>query len=502
MNIDRTADRVVMAALVAIGYLAFVTHGDFDLFGISDFKGLTFNSMLLHMLDGRFDVDPAAIRVEAFVRGGRSYAYFGIFPALLRLPLLPFLDLRTTHVERLSCWFAMMTGAAGYVTALRLAFHRVTSLPIRAAMLPPLMAVALLSGPAIMLGADSAIYHEPMLWGWALAMVFVALAFHAMFRSGRFSAATLVGMAAVAGMALLTRVTIGLGLYAALGLMMLGLCLRSDAETGAGVRGVGRRLRQPRFWMSGLVLGGFVIMTGAVNMARWGNPMVFADLHDQTWLIAEYPDRLARLARYGLFDVRRLGFGIGYYFLPIWGDWADAVFPLRDRITDLFDALEMPSSSFFISDPLSVMLAGMAVLGLLRGRIAGERGRLGGLLLLGLAIPPILMMTAWYMAFRYRVEFYPFLAAASCLAAASWAERLQTEDGRSLVGIGRAMTCLALLQIGGSELESLAFRVSAPGPSGYRALSLVDTGEQVIDSLMAGPLTANPTRIAHHPISP
>src|SRR5947209_1391034 len=51
--------------------------------------GLTFNSMLLHLLQGRFDVDPAAIGIEGYVRDGSVFAYFGIFPALLRAILLP-----------------------------------------------------------------------------------------------------------------------------------------------------------------------------------------------------------------------------------------------------------------------------------------------------------------------------------------------------------------------------------------------------------------------------
>ncbi len=50
--------------------------------------GLTFNSMLLHLLHGTFDVDPQAIGDEGSLRNGLIYTYFGIVPALLRLPLL------------------------------------------------------------------------------------------------------------------------------------------------------------------------------------------------------------------------------------------------------------------------------------------------------------------------------------------------------------------------------------------------------------------------------
>src|SRR5438128_4907859 len=50
--------------------------------------GRVFNSMLLHLLQGSFDVDPEAIGREGFVRDGLTYSYFGIALALLRLPFL------------------------------------------------------------------------------------------------------------------------------------------------------------------------------------------------------------------------------------------------------------------------------------------------------------------------------------------------------------------------------------------------------------------------------
>jgi hypothetical protein len=333
-------------------------------------------------------------------------------------------------------------------------------------------------------------------------MVFVALALHAM-TMRRFSTAILVAMAVMAGLCLLTRVTTGLGLYAALGLIMLRLCLGLEGEKGVGVRGMWRRMQQRRIWLPCLVLVALATMAAAVNMARWGNPLVFADMHDQLWLIAKYPDRLPRLARYGLFDIRRLGFGIGYYFLPVWGQWFNGWFPLQDRVADLFDALEMPASSFFLTDPLTMLLAGFALWGLLRGRFTGELDQFGGPLLLGLAVPPLLMMMAWYMAFRYRAEFYPFLAAASCLAAASWAARLQADGCRNLFVVGRVIAYLALLQIGATGIQTLAYRLSLAGPSsGYLGLSLVCADRQLLGSLMAGTLATEPPRIAQRSVSP
>ena len=64
-------------------------------------NGMTFNSMMYHLLAGRFDVDPGAIGNEVFIVNGRAVSYFGIFCALIRLDLAPFLDLTRVDVTRL-----------------------------------------------------------------------------------------------------------------------------------------------------------------------------------------------------------------------------------------------------------------------------------------------------------------------------------------------------------------------------------------------------------------
>jgi hypothetical protein len=75
--------------------------------------------------------------------------------------------------------------------------------------------------------------------------------------------------------------------------------------------------------------------------------------------------------------------------------------------------MELPPGSFLLTDPL---LLGLAVAGIL-----SVRDRIRAALLLGLCIPPVLMLCAISMAHRYREEFYPllFLAALYCLAAPS-----------------------------------------------------------------------------------
>lgn len=76
------APRLPMPLLgIALLHYAFMLGASGELF-VPTVHGMTFNSMALNLLEGRFDVDPATIGDEAFERDGRSYAYFGIFLAL------------------------------------------------------------------------------------------------------------------------------------------------------------------------------------------------------------------------------------------------------------------------------------------------------------------------------------------------------------------------------------------------------------------------------------
>src|SRR5262249_38307953 len=95
---------VVLLYLLPAGYYysILISVGSSGLFDQLP-HGLTFNSMLLHLLRGAFDVDPQAIGDEGIIHNGVTYAYFGILPALLRLFFLPMANFSTTDFSRLSC---------------------------------------------------------------------------------------------------------------------------------------------------------------------------------------------------------------------------------------------------------------------------------------------------------------------------------------------------------------------------------------------------------------
>ncbi len=355
--------------------------------------GQAFRSMAEHLIAGRFDIDPEAIDFEAFIVGDRTLSYFGIFCALLRLPLLAVPALHALDITRLSCLIAVVLGGWFQLRALLLVHDHAPPGPRRDWLTAALAVCILLGGQQIQFLRHS-IYQEIVDWADALSMGFVFLALRGLLRDRGFDARTLAGMAVCAGLALLDRVSFGIGLYAALGLLLL------------------TQWRHPRRAVPAvLLLTGFMVATGVVNAGRWGNPLTFADFTTYALDQDVYPERLGRLSAYGTFNLRRLGIGLSYYVLPIW-TWvrADGSLLFAEAQIAMIDAMELPAGCFPVTDPL---LAGLAVVGVWASVRDRQRASRGLALLLGLSVPPLLMLCAISMAWRYRMEFYPFLVLAA-----------------------------------------------------------------------------------------
>src|SRR4029077_18993727 len=79
---------IVPSFLVALIVCAwFVTWGDWKFFEPEDFCSF-YDAQARSLIEGRLDVPAAAIGSEAFTFQGKTYGYFGIGPALLRIPLV------------------------------------------------------------------------------------------------------------------------------------------------------------------------------------------------------------------------------------------------------------------------------------------------------------------------------------------------------------------------------------------------------------------------------
>ena len=393
-----------------------------------------FPSMAQHILAGRFDVDPDAIGAEGFESGGRTVAYFGIFCALLRIPLV-----LAGHADLDITWWSCLT-AAGLATWFQArAVLLIWSGELRTGrdwLAFGVLLSVLLGGQHIPFLRPS-LFQEPVNWACAQAMAFIWLAMRGLTRPSGFDGRVLSGMALCAGLALLTRVSFGIGLYAALGLLLLV------------------RVRPAGWAAPGMILSLFLLITGLINQDRWGNPLVFADFSRYGLSLDAAPERLGHLAAYGTFNPARIWLNTLYYFAPIW-IWvrADGHVLFAEAQAAMMDAMELPAGSFPLTDGLILLLAAV---GTARVR---DRGRAA--LLVGLAVQPMLILCAISTAHRYRAEFMPFffLAALFGLDAPLWARPVTAR-------FRRVTAAASLFGIIASHAMAVSYAYSPLGPGEY-----------------------------------
>ncbi len=369
---------------------------------------LTFNSMLDHLLHGRFDVDPRIVGAEGYLCNGRVYAYWGVWCALLRLPLWIFHRM-DVDMTTWSCLAAVCVAATAKLRTVLL-FERHAPQGPAAKWATDLMRVYILIGGSEIAYLRSNIYQEIVLWGAAFGAIFVYFAVKGLI-SRQFESSTLGWMALCAGLALLTRVSFGIGLILALSLLIVVLLHQSITATP------GRRPMIQRWKHAVLdchivlplgILAVSIALAGAVNYFRFGHPATFVDFNiyigNKYW-----PDRPLREAAYGLFNLRRIPFGLLYYFFPVWAlQTSSGHFLFEQTQTRWFDMVELPASSFLLTDLLPFCFIALLASALWRRR-ARSLPSLSqcAAIAIGLLAPCILMLTAIAMAYRYRMEFYP-----------------------------------------------------------------------------------------------
>ena len=168
-------------------------------------------------LDGRWDVAPDIVGFEGFEVDGRTYIYFGPWPALLRLPVMLVTDRFDGRLTTVSMTLAMVVLVVA-AHRLNLAVRRIVrgNAPVSRteAVLTAGLAVAALSGPPLWLASQAVVFHEASLWGVAFTVGGMAALLGWIDRpTGWRLAAT----GALAAGAVSSRFTLGLGLMAAMG---------------------------------------------------------------------------------------------------------------------------------------------------------------------------------------------------------------------------------------------------------------------------------------------
>jgi hypothetical protein len=392
-----------VCVLIFVYYWTLLSDGRFLLVAPIPF-GLTFNSMIEYMSRGRFDVDPSSIGFEGFVRDGRTYAYFGVLPALLRWPLLIWPRFAGVDFTALSCAIAATLAAIAKLATVRQARRVMGDAPYARRVTLFVVAIVIFGG-ALVQFLRPAIYEEPLHWASAIAAAFVLLAFRWCVDAPGRRAWHLVAMATLAGLCLLTRVSTSIGLYAACGGVMLTTMIAAwrGRRQGASMASAFRAAVVPS-----LILVAFAVVCGFINYERWGWPLTFMDFRYYNLLPPGDPT-LTIVATYGYFNLSRLWFGLSFYFFPIWMIiGSDGHFLFHAAQERLFHVVEPPPATFLASDPFLCFLTCLGLVWLRRARDTATDRLTAWPVAIGLLIPCILILIAIAVVFRYRMEFYPF----------------------------------------------------------------------------------------------
>ncbi len=358
------------------------------------------------MFHGHLHLPKGSIGIEAFVHGGHDYTYFGLFPSLLRMPVLAVthsFDGKLTAPSMLLAWLV-----TGLFTSLLLWRVRVlvrgNALLGRAEAAAYGALVAAVCGSVLFyLAASPKVSHEDLAWSVALTVgvLFALLGVLERPTRGRALASGLLVLAAG-----LDRGSTGYACVLAAVLVA--------AWFGAGLGG-----REQRRWALPLLAVGMVPLAVmlAVNEAKFGHLFGF-DEADQVWThVNAHRAYFLSVNGGSSFGLRFLPSTLTAYLQPS-GLHVSSVFPYLSLPTapartvgNVVLDQTYPTASITASMPVLFLLGVWGLVSAFRPHAAG-RVRLTCVLLIAAAGAASGVLLFGYIAERYLADFLPFLALA------------------------------------------------------------------------------------------
>ena len=413
---------VALIAVVTVYYLFLLSNGTLQVLA-PELLDKVFDNMLVHLLRGEFTVDRSAIDYEAITQDGKTYTYFGVFPAILRLLAMPFVDIAQAELARLSCLMAVVIFVVLQLRSLLIVHYSLPAGSQIRGLFTVMVAATVLSGPQLYILGSAWVYHEPILWAAVLAAAFNLIVLRTALSGGDFRTSNLALLAALAGLAINTRAPIGVALYLGTGLLIAWEAWSRHAPERTEWRGpasgkvlvsaVSALARDPRISLPVLVLGLLAVAAGIVNFGRWGNPLPFggASGANYTYWIQRHPNVIVTIRDYGVFNLDRIGIAVLYYATGI-----PYILKSVPRFAGFFRSavMEAPPFTPLLTNPLTVILAGVGLYRLwCRPDLQPRSLAMLRIALIGHASAVVLILTFFTFTLRYRFDFAPFITLAA-----------------------------------------------------------------------------------------
>ena len=413
---------VLLVLFAALACFA-VTHGTMDWLG-PEVRSRTFVDMWDHLRQGRFDVDPDVVGREAILVDGKTYAYWGPFPALLRGVIELFVARGDRDWGRASTLLAALIAAAAILVLLHERAERAIPIAADRRSLVFLLSIGWLFGSPLWVTMSSAfLYHEAILWALAWSMLFVVVYFEV--ERGGWTAPRGLLLGASAGFVLLSRVPCGVGPALVLGttVSLVALGVWRFGAPPEPERGVGPGIAAAI--VSYALLFAFALF---VNYGRWGNALEFTPIENYVEHLRD-PARAERFATFGAVNPRRIPTALRYYFVPERANLSRSFpfvampgwDPWKNGRGDSFAYMEPFNVALPVSAPFVVAMTALGLFAFVRRPSAVE-----GLLIGSFALQAGLLLSYMATAMRYQIDLLPLYFVLGLVALPSLATSRRT----------------------------------------------------------------------------
>jgi hypothetical protein len=483
--------------LVMLVYLWLVTYGTWQVFEPESF-GQFQDAQAKSLLKGRLDVPRDAIANEVFIVNGKYYGYFGITPALLRLPLM----LLFPGVEE-GAWSRSSMAAACLLTlvasclllnAVRsLAGRRADGFSEKTARLAFVILVGL-GSTNIFLACRAFVYHESLMWGAALGLLFYYLIIRYCISPNTL---TLFAASAVSLLCVLARSTIGMGTLVTSALLALALAFSNKTlwptvpaqNTPAEPSPGGQAVTRVRTKWDAAVLGVGILCALSlymlINYLKFGTTLDGVPIRYHIAFL-ENP-RILKQIDNKCFHLENLPFNI-YSYLIRPGFSTSSTFPwLRPSERHVWPSVTKvlgcePMISLPVCMPVFCILSIAGLYSTTVGRFTGTRLVL--IPVLGALAAGFPMLCATGVTQRYLHDLFPFLVLASTFGLSSI---LSLPAARHRLGAGLVLFPLLCASIYINFAFSLYYqRVFIWGVAEARRAEFREWGKQIQALLQSG----------------
>jgi hypothetical protein len=423
---------VIGTGVVAIPYVWILwgLWGNFNPLRQTIYEDNFYDLQARAMFHGHLYVPNGNIGIEAFIHDGRTYTYFGIFPSLIRMPILlvtSSLDGKLTAPFMLLAWLATALFASLLLWRVRILVRGAVVMSRAEAASFGVMMAAIMGGSVLMyLAASPYVFSEDLAWSVCLT---VGSLFALLGVLERPSWSRVVASGVLILLANLDRPTTGWACVVAAVLIAVWF-------------GLGRGGREHRRWWLPMLLVGLIplVVSIAINMAKFDIPFG-VPITEQLWTKVNAYRRQFLAANHNS--------EVGAEFIP--SNVLAYLQPFGLRITSAFPFITLPATpahalsgvlfdkryrtdSLPPSTPLLFLLSCWGLVTAFRPRPVGQVA-LTRILLLAAGSAGAALFLWGYIAPRYLADFVPLLVLAGAVGLADIWRRLDGRSHRIRVGV-------------------------------------------------------------------